>query len=141
MRSAYDWQAILLDLRVGEQLQLRLRRGSREFDARMRVADLPEVNAPRVAVFRELELITLTPAIRAERGIAAETGALVYRASERITNEIGLQAGDVIVQVNRTTIERAEDVRRLLDAAGPRDVIRVYFERNRRVYLTDFILR
>ena len=141
MRSPYDWQAMLLDLRVGEQLQLRLRRGDREFTARTRVEDLPEVNAPRVAVLRELELITLTPAIRAERGIASEQGALVYRASERITNEIGLQAGDVILQVNRTTIERAEDVRRLLDAATGRDVIRVYFERDRRVFLTDFILR
>ena len=141
MRSPYDWQAVLLDLRVGEELSLRLRRGSREFDARMRVADLPEVNAPRVAVLRELELVTLTPAIRAERGVAAQQGALVFRASERITNEIGLRAGDVILQVNRTSVEQAEDVRRLLDAATGRDVIRVYFERDRRVYLTDFILR
>jgi serine protease Do len=94
-----------------------------------------------VAVLRELELVTLTPAIRAERGVAAQQGALVFRASERITNEIGLRAGDVILQVNRTSVEQAEDVRRLLDAATGRDVIRVYFERDRRVYLTDFILR
>jgi S1-C subfamily serine protease len=66
---------------------------------------------------------------------------MVFRASERITNEIGLRAGDVILQVNRMPVERAEDVRRLLDAAGPRDVIRIYFERGRRVYMTDFILR
>jgi serine protease Do len=141
LRSPYDWQAVLLDLRVGEELRLRLRRGNREFDAAMRVEDLPEVSAPRVAVLRELELVTLTPAIRAERGVAAQQGALVFRASERITNEIGLRPGDVILQVNRTSVERAEDVRRLLDAATGRDVIRVYFERNRRVYLTDFILR
>jgi serine protease Do len=141
LRSPYDWQAVLLDLRVGEALRLRLRRGSRELDATVRVADLPEVGAPRVAVLQELELVTLTPAIRAERGVATQQGALVFRASDRITSEIGLRAGDVILQVNRTSVERAEDVRRLLDAATGRDVIRVYFERDRRVYLTDFILR
>jgi hypothetical protein len=38
-------------------------------------------------------------------------------------------------------VASAEDVRRLLDASGPREVIRLYFERDRRVYITDFILR
>jgi serine protease Do len=141
LRSTYDWQAVLLDLRVGEQLPLRVARNGREFDATVRVTDLPEVNAPRVAVLQELELVTLTPAIRADRGLSAMQGAMVYRASDRITNEIGLRAGDVIRQVNRTPVASAEDVRRLLDASGPREVIRLYFERDRRVYITDFILR
>jgi serine protease Do len=141
LRSPYDWQAVLLDVRVGEDLGLRVRRGDREFDISVRVADQPEVSAPRVEVLRELELITLTQAIRAERGVSARQGALVYRASERITSEIGLRAGDVILQVNRTPVERAEDVRRLLDISGPRDVIRIYFERGQRVFMTDFILR
>jgi serine protease Do len=141
LRSSYDWQAVLLDLRAGDQLPLRVRRNGREFEATVRVTDLPEVSAPRVAVLQELELVTLTPAIRADRGLSATQGAMVFRASDRITNEIGLRAGDVIRQVNRTPVERAEDVRRLLDAAGPREVIRIYFERDRRVYSTDFILR
>ena len=141
LRSPYDWQAVLLDLRVGERVALRVRRDGREFDATVQVADLPEVSAPRVAVLQELELVTMTPAIRADRGVNAQQGALVYRASDRITNEIGLQAGDVILQVNRAMVERAEDVRRVLDSVGPRDVNRIYFERGRRVYITDFILR
>ena len=132
---------MLLDLRVGERVALRVRRDGREFDATVQVADLPEVSAPRVAVLQELELVTMTPAIRADRGVNAQQGALVYRASDRITNEIGLQAGDVILQVNRAMVERAEDVRRVLDSVGPRDVNRIYFERGRRVYITDFILR
>ncbi|HSJ63219.1 MAG TPA: trypsin-like peptidase domain-containing protein [Gemmatimonadaceae bacterium] len=141
LRSPYDWQAVLLDVRVGERLPLRVRRDGRDMTASVEVADLPEVSAPRVAVLRELELVSLTAAIRAERGVSAQQGAMVYRASERIASEIGLRPGDVILQVNRTPVERAEDVRRLLDAAGPREVIRIYFERGRRVYMTDFILR
>jgi serine protease Do len=141
LRSPYDWQAVLLALRVGERLPLRIRRDGREMSVTVQVTDLPEVSAPRVAVLQELELVTITPAIRADRGVTAQQGAMVFRASDRITNEIGLRAGDVILQVNRAPVERAEDVRRLLDAAGPRDVIRIYFERGGRVYMTDFILR
>jgi hypothetical protein len=40
-----------LDLRVGEVLPLLLRRGQRELDLRLTVADLPEATAPRVQVF------------------------------------------------------------------------------------------
>ncbi|MGI8843779.1 MAG: trypsin-like peptidase domain-containing protein [Gemmatimonadaceae bacterium] len=141
LRSTYDWQAVLLDVRVGEELRLALERDGREFNATLRVADLPEVSAPRVAVLQELELVSMTPAIRAERGLTAEAGALVVRVSERITNEIGFRPGDVILQMNRVRVEQAEDVRRALDASAGRGVIRVYFERDRRIYMTDFILR
>ena len=48
------------------------------------VADLPEVSAPKVTVLREIELVTLTPAIRAERGVRRQRGALVYHVSERV---------------------------------------------------------
>jgi serine protease Do len=92
-------------------------------------------------VLQELELVTLTPAIRAERGLTAEAGALVVRASERIASEIGFRPGDVVLQVNRVKVEQAEDVRRALEASAGRGVIRVYFERDRRIYMTDFILR
>ena len=141
LRSTYDWQAVLLDVRVGEDLQLALERDGREFNTTLRVADLPEVSAPRVAVLQELELVTLTPAIRAERGLTADAGALVVRASERIASEIGFRPGDVILQVNRVKVEQAEDVRRALEVSAGRGVIRVYFERDRRIYMTDFILR
>ncbi|HUF29609.1 MAG TPA: trypsin-like peptidase domain-containing protein [Gemmatimonadaceae bacterium] len=141
LRSTYDWQAVLLDLRVGEELPLALRRNGREVDVALRVADLPEVSAPRVAVLQELELVTLTPAIRAERGLTTDAGALVVRASDRIASEIGIRPGDVILQVNRVRVERAEDVRRVLDASAGRGIIRVYFERGRRIFMTDFILR
>ena len=49
------------------------------------VADPPEVNAPKVAVLKELELMTLTPAIRAERGLRRPQGALIYKVSDRVT--------------------------------------------------------
>jgi len=141
IRTAFDWEAELLDLRVGEQVPLTLKRGDRHFVVTVTVADLPEVNAPKVAVMRELELVTLTPAIRAERGVHSAKGALIYNVSDRVSQDLGLEKGDVIVQVNRDPISTAADVEKAIGDAGSRAVIRMYFERGGRIYSTDFMVR
>jgi serine protease Do len=141
LRNAFDWEARLLDLRVGEALQLRVRRGSREFDVELRVADLPEVTAPRVQVLRDLQLVTLTPSIRAERGISAPGGAVVYDISPQMSEMLGLSRGDVIIQVNRTAVRSAEDAARAIDYYAGRGPMTVFFERGGQVFRSDFLLR
>ena len=140
-RNPFDWETELLDLRVGEQVPLVVRRDGRDRAVTVEVADLPEVSAPRVAVLNGLELVTLTPAIRAERGIRSARGAVVYRASELVTNEMNVQPGDVIVQINRTPIREAADVARAFESYGGRTVMRMFFERGGQIYTTDFVLQ
>ncbi len=141
VRNAFDWEARLLDLRVGEILPLRVRRGSREFDLRLTVADLPEATAPRVQVLRDLQLVTLTAAIRAERGIWAQGGAVVYDVSPEMSELLGLQRGDVILQVNRTPVRSAEDAARAIDYYAGRGPMTVFFEREGQVFQSYFQLR
>jgi serine protease Do len=141
VRNPYDWQAVLLDTRVGTRLPLVVQRNGRTIEASVVVADLPEVRAPKVEVLRELQLVTLTPAIRAERGVRTSSGALVYRVTERMAEELGLLEGDVIVQVNRTSVGSAEEVQRALDYYAGRGPIRLYFERGGRVFFTDFVIQ
>ena len=141
IRNRFDWDAALLDLRVGEQVPLVVRRGNGEVPVTVTIADLPEVSAPKVQVLRELEVVTLTPAIRAERGILSPRGALIYRASDRVTGELFIQPGDVIVQINRTAIGSAEDVSRALDYYSGRGPIRLFFERQGQISSTDFVIR
>ncbi|MFL5596832.1 MAG: trypsin-like peptidase domain-containing protein [Gemmatimonadaceae bacterium] len=140
LRNPYDWYAELLELRVGESDSIVVRRGSREIPISVQVVDLPDVNAPRVTVLREIELITVTPPIRAQYQIQSRQGALVNRVSERVQQQIGLQAGDVIVQINRTPIANAEAVNRILTTYG-RGGIRMYFERGGQIYATEFSLQ
>ena len=141
VRNRFDWDAALLDLRVGEQVPLVVRRGGSDVNVTVTIADLPEVSAPKVEVLREMELVTLTPAIRAERGVRSPQGALIYRASERVTAELGMSPGDVIVQINRTPIDDADEAARALDYYGGRGPIRVFFERAGQVYSTDFVIQ
>lgn len=141
LHSAFDWEAELLDLRVGEQLPLHIRRGNAESDVSVTVADLPEVSAAKVQVLKELELVTLTPAIRAQNGVRSASGALIYRVSERVAEDLGFQAGDVIVQVNRTPITTATEAAQAITYYGGRGPIRVFFEHAGRIYSTDFQLQ
>ncbi len=115
IRNAFDWEAELLELRVGDNVPITLRRNGSDVKVSVRVADLPEVNAPRVTVLHEIELTTLTPAIRAERNIRSSAGAYVQNVSARVSEQIGLAQGDVIVQVNSTRITSAEDAAQALN--------------------------
>ena len=141
MRNAFEWEAARLSFRVGDRVPLVVRRGNRELTVTVTIADRPEVNAPKVTVLREIELTTLTPALRAERGIVAERGALVTAVSNTVRDAIGLEVGDVILQVNRTAVRTADDVSRAISQARPRTLNRALIERRGNRYITDFVIQ
>ena len=141
LKNSFDWEAERLDLRVGDRVPMLIRRNGREQTIDVEVADLPEVSAPKVAVLQELELITMTPTIRAERGVRSARGAVVYNVSDRVANEIGLQRGDVIVQINRLPIATAADVQRAIDTYAGRAAMRILYERGGRIYYQDVVIQ
>ena len=141
LRNSFDWETERLDLRVGERVPMVIGRNGREQTVNVEVTDLPEVSAPKVAVLRELELITMTPTIRAERGVRAQRGAVVYNVSDRVATEIGLQRGDVIVQINRLPIASAADVQRAIDTYAGRSAMRMVYERGGRTYYQDVVIQ
>lgn len=141
IHNPYEWEAERLELRVGEDVPLMIRRGDREMKISVKVADLPDVNAPKVTVLREIQLVTLTPAIRAERSIRRANGALVQTVSQRVAEQLGIQAGDVILQINQVPIADAESAARALDYYSGRGGIVMYIERQGQVYTTEFVIQ
>ncbi len=141
VRNAYDWEAERLELRVGDAVPLVVRRNGRDIKVSVKVADLPDVNAPKVTVLREIQLVTLTPAIRAERSIRRANGALVQSVSQRVAEQLGIQAGDVILQINQVPIADAEAAARALDYYSGRGGIVMYIERQGQVYTTEFVIQ
>ena len=140
VKNPFDWEAKLLDVRVGESIPIVVRRGGQEVPVSVKAADGPEVNAPKVTVLSDLQLISLTDAIRQERGIASSAGALVYKVSDRISDAIGLQPGDVIVRVGRTQVGTAEAASSAIERDS-RGVVVLVFERGRQLLQTSFTLR
>jgi serine protease Do len=141
LHNPYDWEAERLDLRVGEDIPFVIKRGGQQVKVSVRVADLPEVNAPKVTVLREIQLVTLTPAIRAERNIRRASGALIQSVSSRVADQLGIQAGDVILQVNRVPIADAQSAARAIDYYAGRGAIVMYLERGGQVYTTEFVIQ
>src|SRR4029079_1340817 len=118
-----------LDLRVGDQLPVRVKRGSTELSFTLQVADETEVGAPKIQVLKELQLIDLTPAIRGERGIMTRDGAVVSEISPAVAAAWKLQQGDVITSVAVVDIRDADDVRTAFERLAGRGPFWLFFER------------
>jgi serine protease Do len=142
LRTFLDWEAVLLDAGPGDTLTVRYRRGNGEArTARLVVSDLPSSLAEKVAVLGDLRVVTVTPAIRQERAIRSERGALIYELSREAQQATGLQPGDVIFQFNRTPIQDADDLQRAFRAAEGGGAATLWIERSRQVARTSFYVR
>jgi serine protease Do len=141
VRTTWDWEARLLDTRVGETLDVTIAQGGggQRRTVRVGTQDLPSITAERVRALRDFEFVTLTPAIRAERGLQSEAGALIVELSDA-ASAIGLQQGDLVVAVNRANVATAQDAARYLRELAGRGQVRVVFERNGRLMQTIFTI-
>jgi serine protease Do len=100
---------------------------------------LPSLSADRVTALEQMELITVTPGIRAERTLSYETGALILKIERDLETRIGLRAGDVILQINRRRVESAEQAAAVLRRAS--GSVAIYLERNGEVIVRRLLFR
>jgi serine protease Do len=140
LRNYLDWEAVKLDLHVGDEVAVLVRSGSSTVRRRIVTGDLPTVTAEKITVLQDLQLVNVTPAIQAERGIRSERGALIFRISPQVSRATGLAAGDVILAINRSPVRSAAEVSDLLNVR-PGQVIRIYVEREGQVTFTDLVFR
>ena len=140
LRNYLDWEAVKLDLHVGDAVQVTARSGGSSRTRRIVTGDLPTVTAEKITVLQDLQLINVTPAIQAERSIRSDAGALIFRLSPQVSRATGLQAGDVILAIDRTPVRSASDVADLLNVR-PGQVVRIYVEREGQVTFTDLMFR
>jgi serine protease Do len=142
VRTPLDWEAALLEVRVGDTLEIALRATDGRL-VRLVPADLPSLAAQRISALEAFELITLTPAIRSERSLTSERGALVVGVSDPVRRTIGIREGDLIIGINRYAVgsaEEAADILQRLRRAGVRTAVRMLIERNGREFHAAFYL-
>ncbi|HET8833728.1 MAG TPA: trypsin-like peptidase domain-containing protein [Gemmatimonadales bacterium] len=140
LRNYLDWEAVKLDLHVGDQVDLSVRSGGGTVRRRIVTGDLPTVTAEKVTVLQDLQLVNVTPQIQAERGIRSDQGALIFKISSQVSRATGLREGDVIVGINRSAVRSASQVEDLLNVRSG-EVIRVYLERDGDITFTDLVFR
>ncbi|MHC4925234.1 MAG: PDZ domain-containing protein, partial [Planctomycetota bacterium] len=136
LAAPLDFESVLLDLSAGDELEITIEGQPRPI--RIRAEALPSTTAERVTVLENIQLITVTPQIQSERGLANERGALITDMPTQLSRQLGLQVGDVLLQVNRAPVRSADDVARIFDAIRGTGAIRIWFERNGGVVARDF---
>jgi S1-C subfamily serine protease len=131
IHTRFDWEAQLLDSRVGEPFNVVVSDGGRQRTIQIAPQDLPSLAAGRVqAIGDAFTLITVTPAIRAERKLRSESGALIVKLTDDARG-LGLREGDLIVDINRNRITSAQDAATLLERMrGTGVTVRMTIERN-----------
>ena len=129
LRTFLDWEAVKLDLKVGDPIAVTLRSGAATSEHHIVTGDLPTVTAGKVRVLQGLDLITVTPAVRAERSIVTTAGALVYHIQPDISEQTGIQAGDVITGINQQPLRTADDVAKALGAVRAGQMFILWLER------------
>lgn len=139
LRNYLDWEAVKLDLHVGDEVRLRLKRGGGLEQRSFTAGDLPTSTATKVTVLRGLEVVTVTPAIQGERGLRTAKGALIVGITDEARRGTGLQAGDVILAINRSLVTTARQVADQLEASRNDQAFRIYFERNGMTIFTDLV--
>jgi serine protease Do len=141
LRTFLDWEAVMLDTGPGDTLTVSYRHGGAARSARLAVTDFPTTLAEKVAVLGGMKVVTVTPAVRAERSIQSDHGALIYDLPDDMEEATGLRSGDVILQINRARVSSAEDLRRAFAATAGAGAVTVWFERSGRLGRTAFYVR
>ena len=142
IQTPLDWEAAMLEVQVGDTVRVEVGEdGGRRLMLVPR--DLPSITAERVSALEEFELVTLTPAIRAERDLQSEQGALIVGVTQTVQRTLGLREGDLIIGINRYAVRSAEEaaeILRRLQAVEGRVAVRLLVERQGRQLYTGFYL-
>ncbi len=137
LATTLDYAAALLELRAGDRIDLEV---EGEGTVSVEAAPLPSVVAERVELLRDLEVVTVTADIQAERDLTSAEGALVVEISDLLARRTGLARGDVILAVNNLRVRTAQgaaDALRRTQRAGRPFVL--LFERGGRVVRTGLL--
>ncbi len=131
-----DFRDVMLDLRAGDSLDLRVQGDNRPL--RLDAVGLPTTTAPQVTALGGIKLETVTPEIRAERGIQSRSGALIMSISDALSSRLSLQDGDVLVQINQTRIRTAAEAAHALERLRESNRVRLIYERNGQYVQQEF---
>ncbi len=133
LRTYLDWEAVNLDLHVGDAITVNTSSEGKTVERRIITGDLPTVTAARVQVLKGMDLVTVTPAVRAERGVTNQFGgAVVVQIKPDIAAQTGIQTDDVIFGINQQPLKTADEVAKALGAVRAGQMFLLHIERNGR---------
>jgi hypothetical protein len=92
-------------------------------------------------VLRDIQLITVTPQVQAERDLMSRSGALVTDMSASLSRQLGLRENDVILQINRISVRSADETAQAFEAVRGTGRVALICERDGGRYVREFYWR
>ncbi len=114
IKNSTDLPVRVAETPLGETVTVRVLREGKETDLSVKVSEMPEGKFAALAGSREsslgLAVKDITPELRRQLGIREKSGIIVIDvASGSPAEDAGLQAGDVIKEVNRKPVKSVKD--------------------------------
>jgi serine protease Do len=140
LSAPLDFEDVLMDLRAGDEIDLALEGSATPI--RVRAEALPTTQAERVTALEDLQLITVTPAVRSEQNLRSDAGAMIVGISPELQAQFGFQQRDVFVRINNVPIRTAEDAARVFrEIRGRTGYLQIVLERGGSHIIREFLWR
>jgi len=115
VRSSEDWAGEMLDVRVGEPVNLTLLRDGREVSAQLTPVEQPTDRAERYRTGLGFSMIDLTPEVRSQLEVRVDHGAVILEITDSDLVAAGtLLQYDVLYQIGNVQIKNAEQAVKIL---------------------------
>lgn len=115
IRSSEDWAGEMLDVRVGDPVELKILRDGRETNARLTPVEQPTGRAERYRTGLGFSMIDLTPEVRSQLEVRVDHGAVILEITDSDLVENGtLIQYDVLYQIGGIKIKNAEQAVKIL---------------------------
>ncbi len=140
IRSAHDWDGILLDILVEDGISLEVYRDGTFSDVQFATVPLPTDTVDKIAVDFGIVIADVTSAVKSQLGLRSGSGALILEVKDpRLSSDSGLEPYDVILKVNNLDIDSAERAKEILENLSKRRNS-IVLERNGRLIYRSLLI-
>ncbi len=122
IKNPGDYISVVSNIIVGEDVKISVKREEERIDFVLKAEGMPEYSSTGEA---KLGLLVQNnaPTLKKKFGLAISNGVVVLDVKpESIGDRIGIEVGDVIVEINRKKIKNVEDFKRVADKIEKRRV-------------------
>jgi len=143
IKSAVDLKLKIADTNPGDVINLGVYRGNKKLNIKVKVGEAPDtikLRGSKNSISFDLGMILMdnNRSVMREYGLRTSKGIVVKRVKRgSIAEDNGIKEGDVILGVNRTSINSVEQFRKIMSKKRPGSRVFLYIDR----YGTQFFLK
>lgn len=145
VKDSNDLKFKIAEIYPGKEIELKIIRDGKIKTLKAKIAELePEEEAkPQTSADKDIGITIqeLTPQLARRYGFQTEEGLLITRVRRySVAEEAGLQRGDIILEVNRKSVQKVQDLEKILKDLKSGDPIMLRIRRETREGFNDYII-